>query len=224
MPIIFNQPFQILLNLARDKKIDPWDVEIDKLADLYAEKVREMQKLDLRVSGRAIFSASVLLRMKADTSPGNGHSEEEDEILDDLDFNVPELEPITIINSSHQKITLSDLASSLQEVMEKSTETKSRKKKRTTVKNIMKELDDYQIHIEEHIQEFHEKVAMLASNGEMINFTQLLPEENKLEVVRNLLLALFLSSRGKISLHQEEHFDDIYVRLEEPPEGMEYGN
>ncbi len=53
MPVIFDQPFQILLNLARDKKIDPWDVDIDKLAGLYMDRIREMEELDLRVSGRA---------------------------------------------------------------------------------------------------------------------------------------------------------------------------
>lgn len=225
MPLIFDQPFQILLNLAREKKIDPWDVEIDKLADLYAEKIRKMQKLDLRVSGRAIFSASVLLRMKADSTPGNGHSEDEDELLEDLDFDIPELEPITIIQRSPQKITLSDLASSLQDVMEKSSESNtSKKKKQKSVKNVMRDLDEYHINIEKHIKEFHEKIALLTSGQEVINFTQLLPERNKIEMVRNLLLALFLSARGKISLHQEEHFGDIYVRLEEPPEGEEYGN
>ncbi len=179
MPVIFDQPFQILLDLARDKKIDPWDVDIDKLADLYMGKIQEMKKLDLRVSGRALFSASALLRMKANTPPHNGHSDEEDETLEDLDFDMPDLEPITIIRKSPQKITLSDLTHSLQEVMDKSDQKKRKKKKKTSVKNVMRELDEYQINIEKHIQEFHEKVALLASNGEKINFIQLLPEKNK---------------------------------------------
>lgn len=223
MAVIFNQPFQILLDLAREKKIDPWDVDIDKVANLYAEKIREMRKLDLRVSGRAIFSASALLRMKANTHPYNGHSEEDDELLEELDFDMPELGPITIIRRNPQKITLSDLAGSLEEALEKPPESKKKKRKTSTVQNIMRELDDYHLNIEKHIQEFHEKIYLLTSNGEMINFTELLPEKNKIEVARNLLLALFLSSKGKISLHQEEHFGDIYIKLEEPPEG-EYGS
>ncbi|KXA90058.1 hypothetical protein AKJ57_04530 [candidate division MSBL1 archaeon SCGC-AAA259A05] len=218
MPVLFDQPFQILLNLAQEKKIDPWDVDVDKLADLYVEKIREMGKLDLRVSGRALFSASVLLRMKADNPPHNGHSEEEDELLEELDFDLPELEPITMIRQNPHKITLSDLAGSLQEVLTKSPEKKERERKTKSVKNLMRELDDYHLRIEKHIQEFHEKIALLASNGEKINFLELLPEKNKIEVVRNLLLALFLSTKGKISLYQEKHFDDIYIKLEEPPE------
>lgn len=223
MPVLLDQPFQILLNLAQEKKIDPWDVDVNKLADLYVEKIREMEKVDLRVSGRALFSASVLLRMKADNPPHNGHSEEEEEFLEELDFDLPELEPITMIRQSPHKIKLSDLAGSLQEVLREPPQEEARKKKTKSVQNIMRELDDYNIRIEEHIQDFHEKIALLASNGEKINFMELLPEKNKIEVVRNLLLALFLSAKGKISLYQEEHFDDIYIKLEEPPE-ENYGN
>ncbi|KXB07937.1 hypothetical protein AKJ55_01660 [candidate division MSBL1 archaeon SCGC-AAA382M17] len=224
MPVIFDQPFQILLNLAREKKIDPWDVEIDKVADLYAAKIREMKKLDLRVSGRALLSASVLLRMKANTPPYNGHSEKKDEMLEDLEFDMPELGPITIIRQDGQKISLSDLTKSLQEVMEESPKNEDDKKKTKHVKKIMREIDDYNINIEKHIQEFHEKIALLGSNGEKINFMQLLPEENRLEIVRNLLLALFLSAEGKISISQEDHFGDIYIKLLEMPEESNNGN
>lgn len=223
MPVLFDQPFQILLDLAREEKIDPWDVDIDKLSKLYAEKVREMEELDLRVSGRAIFSASILLRMKTDNPPHNGKNGGEEELMEDLDFDMPEVGPITIIRKNPQRITLSDLAGSLQDALEKKSPKEEKEKKTASVKKVMKELDDYHINIEKHIQDFHEKVALLASDGEKINFTQLLPEENRTEIARNLLLALFLSSKGKIALHQEEHFEDIFIELLESPE-EEYGS
>lgn len=223
MPVLFDQPFQILLNLARDKKIDPWDVDINKLARLYAQKIREMDELDLRISGRALSSASVLLRMKANTSPYNGHAEDEDEMLEDLDFDMPEVGPITIIRRNHQKITLSDLTKSLQDVLEEPSKKKRKEKRAKAVQNVMRQLDDYHIHIEKHIQEFHEKIALLVSDGERINFTQLLPKREKIEIARNLLLALFLCSKGKIALYQDEHFGDIFIELIEPPE-ENYGN
>ncbi len=224
MPIIFDQPFQILLNLARDEKIDPWDVDINKVADLYVQKIREMEKLDLRVSGRALSSASILLRMKADNPPYSNETEEEDEFIEEVDFNMPELGPITLIRQNRQKITLSDLAGSLQEALEEPKDgPRKEERETTTVQNVMRELDDYHINIEKHIQEFHEKITFLASNGNNINFTKVLPKENETEIARNLLLALFLSSKGKISLHQEEHFGDIYIELLEPAE-VNYGN
>ncbi len=224
MPILFDQPFQILLNLAREEKIDPWDVDIDKVADLYIEKIREMEDLDLRVSGRALSSASALLRMKADAPPGNGHDEENGEMLEDLDFDMPDVGPVTIIRRNPQQITLSDLAQSLQDVLKEPEKKEREKKKAKTADKVIRQLDDYHLNIEEHIREFHEKIALLTNNGEPINFTELLPERSRKEVARSLLLALFLGNKGKISLYQEESFGDIYVDLIEPPEGEEYGS
>ncbi|KXB07532.1 hypothetical protein AKJ51_01175 [candidate division MSBL1 archaeon SCGC-AAA382A20] len=223
MAVIFDQPFQILLELARDKKIDPWDVDIDKVANLYVEKIRTMERLDLRISGRALFSASTLLRMKADNPPYNGNGEEEDEIIEDLNFDMPELGPINIIRQNPQQITLSDLASSLQEALEKSESERTKKKNVPKAEDVVWELDDYHLNIEEHIEEFHKKISLLVTLGEKINFKQLLPEESKIEVCRNLLLSLFLASNGKINLHQKEHFEEIYIELVEPYE-EENGN
>ncbi|KXB05471.1 hypothetical protein AKJ49_00725 [candidate division MSBL1 archaeon SCGC-AAA382A03] len=175
--------------------------------------------MDLRVSGRAIFSASTLLRMKANNPPYNGNGKEEDELLGDLDFDMPELGPITLIRQNRQQITLSDLANSLNKVLEKSESKEKKEKRSSTVKEVVWEINDYHINIEKHIDDFHEKISLLTSTGEKINFMQLLPEKNKTEVCRNLLLALFLWSKGKVRLHQEEHFEDIYIELLEPFEG-----
>ncbi len=219
MPVIFDQPFQILLDLAKDEKIDPWDVDIDKMADLYVERVKEKEKLDLRLSGRALCSASMLLRMKAENSPHNGGNGEEDELLKNLDFDMPELGPVTLIRKNHQQITLSDLASSLEDVLEEDEAPQKKEKKEVkSVKDIMWEVDDYHINIEEHIDEFHEKITMLAGENGRINFTQILPEKDKKEICKNLLLALFLWSRKKIKIEQEEHFGDIYIEIIDPPE------
>ncbi|MBS3815786.1 MAG: segregation/condensation protein A [Hadesarchaea archaeon] len=214
--IIFDQPFQILLDMARDKKIDPWDVDIGKLTGVYANRLREKNDNDLRVSGRALYSASVLLRMKANHPPHNGHSEENGEDLpEELTLGLPELGPLTVIKRSPRKITVSDLVSSLEETMKEPQKTK--KKKEEEVEKIKRNLKDYHVNIEKHIKEFHEKIAALAPNGELIPLSKLYSGESKLEMVRSLLLALFLCNDGKVSLHQEESFGEIHIKLEEKP-------
>jgi len=214
--VIFDQPFQILLNLAREKKIDPWDVDIDKVANLYAERIRRRRKLDLRISGRALFSASTLLRMKADNPPFDGNGEAEEELLEEFDFEMMDLGSVSLYDRGSQQITLSDLASSLREALEKSESRSGGKERKVTVEDVVWEIDDYHLNIEDHIEEFHEKISMLVKPGERVDFVQLLPTEDEVELCRNLLLALFLSSRGKVALHQEEHFAEIYIELLEP--------
>lgn len=216
MPILFDQPFQILLDLAREKKIDPWEVDIEKLTHIYANQLNEIKEHDLRTSGRAIYSASTILRMKANQSPYDGESEDNgEELPEELTLGLPELGPLTVIRRSPRKITLPDLVSTLQETLkEPKNESVSEKSK---VENIKRMLDKYHLNIGKHIMELHEKIAELAPNGELINLIELCSENNKLGIVRVILLALFLCNDGKISIHQEEPFGDIYVKLEKEP-------
>ncbi|ELZ20253.1 chromosome segregation and condensation protein ScpA [Halosimplex carlsbadense 2-9-1] len=69
------EPVEVLVNLAEDGEIDPWDIDIVAVTDKFLDRLDEG---DLRTSGRALFYASVLLRMKSDAMLDDG-SEEEDE-------------------------------------------------------------------------------------------------------------------------------------------------
>jgi len=57
------EPVEVLVQLAEDGEIDPWDVDIVQATDAFLERLEER---DLRTSGRALFYAAVLLRMKSD--------------------------------------------------------------------------------------------------------------------------------------------------------------
>jgi len=65
------EPVEVLVPLAGDGDIDPWDIDIVEVTDKFLSRLDES---DLRASGRALFYASVLLRMKGDAMLG----EEED--------------------------------------------------------------------------------------------------------------------------------------------------
>ncbi len=57
------EPVEVLVQLAKDDEIDPWDIDIVAVTDKFLNRLDEA---DLRTSGRALFYASVLLRMKSD--------------------------------------------------------------------------------------------------------------------------------------------------------------
>jgi segregation and condensation protein A len=57
------EPVEVLVGLAEEGKIDPWDIDIVEVTDAFLDRLDEG---DLRTSGRALFYASVLLRMKGD--------------------------------------------------------------------------------------------------------------------------------------------------------------
>lgn len=58
------EPVEYLVQLAKDGEIDPWDIDIVAVTEEFLDALDDG---DLRASGRALFYASVLLRMKSDS-------------------------------------------------------------------------------------------------------------------------------------------------------------
>ncbi len=73
------EPVELLVQLAEEGEIEPWDIDIVQVTDAFLSKLDET---DLRTTGRALFYASVLLRMKSDGM-----------LADDDDDAEPEPEP-----------------------------------------------------------------------------------------------------------------------------------
>lgn len=70
------EPVEVLVGLAEDGEIEPWDIDIVEVTDAFLARLDET---DLRTSGRALFYASVLLRMKSDAVVGADEPAEEPE-------------------------------------------------------------------------------------------------------------------------------------------------
>jgi segregation and condensation protein A len=70
------EPVELLVQLAKRGEIEPWDIDIVAVTDKFLEALDEA---DLRTSGRALFYASVLLRMKSDAMLDDGEDDEPDE-------------------------------------------------------------------------------------------------------------------------------------------------
>ncbi|MFC6731917.1 ScpA family protein [Haladaptatus sp. DYSN1] len=71
------EPVELLVQLAEEGEIEPWDIDIVDVTDKF---LAALDEADLRTSGRALFYASVLLRMKSDAllEPDDPEPEEEE--------------------------------------------------------------------------------------------------------------------------------------------------
>ena len=67
------EPVEVLVQLADDGEIDPWDIDVVTVTDKFLSRLDES---DLRTSGRALFYASVLIRMKSDAMLGTDEPDE----------------------------------------------------------------------------------------------------------------------------------------------------
>jgi len=57
------EPVEVLVQLADNGEIDPWDIDVVRVTDTFLDV---LDARDLRTSGRALFYATVLIRMKSD--------------------------------------------------------------------------------------------------------------------------------------------------------------
>lgn len=97
------EPVEVLVNLARDGEIDPWDVDVVAVADAFLARIDEA---DLRTSGRALFYASVLIRMKSDAMLADDDDEPDEPgepweaaIRDDDPPSAAEFDPVDALES-----------------------------------------------------------------------------------------------------------------------------
>ena len=94
------EPVELLVQLAKKGEIDPWDIDIMRVTDRFLDA---LESVDLRTSGRALFYASVLLRMKSDAllEPEEEEPEEEWDPGDPLrmDADLPGGDPIDALEA-----------------------------------------------------------------------------------------------------------------------------
>lgn len=81
------EPVEILLRMAESGEIDPWNIDIVLVTDRFLGELERRRELDLRISGRTLLYASILLRMKSDalieSSPDHRADDPEEEVYDE---------------------------------------------------------------------------------------------------------------------------------------------
>ncbi|HVP94749.1 MAG TPA: ScpA family protein [Methanoregulaceae archaeon] len=60
------EPVEILVQMAERGEIDPWNIDIVEVTDRFLSELGRRKELDLRISGRTLFYAATLLRMKSE--------------------------------------------------------------------------------------------------------------------------------------------------------------
>lgn len=86
------EPVELLVQFAEEGEIEPWDIDIVEVTDSFLAK---LDSADLRTSGRALFYASVLLRMKSDELLSEDDDEEAafDDWEAEMGMGMPEAPP-----------------------------------------------------------------------------------------------------------------------------------
>lgn len=229
-----NLGLKMLVDMAKKGEIDPWNVDIIQVTDRYLALLAEEEFHDLRLYGRLLFYASVLLRMKAEIVGGieqpfaddfiegdefipsyaeNGNGAGSEHFFSRLTFRNGDIGVVPRIPRPRRRpLTLADLIRELKR-LEKTQGEKFRQSLTngsTTAEAIKSTHTD---DIERDIATIQTQLERLFHQQKRIEFRQLISEE--MPVSQTFLAVLFLAARLEIELEQETWYAQLYIRKRE---------
>ena len=237
---------EILVQLAEKGDIDPWDIDIIEVTDKFLAALDKSPRENLLNAGRAIFFASVLLRLKSDillnisnetllSSQQTENFFPEDDLLfnqDEVRLDLSKLESFIVRSSlgkqqRKRKISLSDLIFALQQAEEEEERRALRAKMRADRAFTIdaSELPENVLEIahEEDIEEVTSKVEAIIQ--EHLTDDKPITLSFISGIINNkttpFLALLFLSHSQKVVLEQKEFYGEVFIHragtvLEEP--------
>ena len=245
---VLEDPIEILVGLAERGEIDPWNINIIEVTDRFLSELERRRELNLKLSGRTLFYAATLLRMKSEqllilASPEDGVDEDDGDSGDYEGFPDGEIEytgRLGIIerleheiqrrldrkNMRKSPITLFELITELKNI-----EKEERRRRRMAAdpsEAFLIDADDvvsiahdegYQASSSDVLEEC---LSLLEIDGEMT--LNELCEKLGWGMPEVYIPLLFLAHEGRCNLRQEEFFGDIWVQIcrvegEEPVSG-----
>ncbi len=219
----------ILYDLIKSEQMDPWDVDITLLTRKYIETIRSMPEHDLKVSGKIVLAAAILLKLKSAHYVDNDFSKFDALLNPQEDFEDIEEELYMGIEGTHsprrkdqytliprnpqprnRKVSITDLVNALQHAMT------SKKRVLAKIKPTKFTLPKRNVDIMGIIEDVFHKITYYTgkSKDDKITFSKLLPPKaGREEKVYTFLPLLHLENHKKIEMNQAKPFAEIHVGL-----------
>jgi len=219
-PFWFNPPYTVLFDLLRINRVKPWSVNVKELLLSFLKEMRRSGEVDFPASGIALFSSSLIHRMKSESvlrmeEPPKPPAPKPEEP------NLPPL-PTPLIKFEYAPIPLSEMVKALVKALEREGRL-NRRLKVLTPPPVTEQLDEFLLNIRSYINEFYASLVDRAVNKSPIRFSEVVKGLPKLQVVRAFLMLLFLANEGKVAIEQADGGVDIHIYCLTPFRGKEGG-
>ncbi len=219
----------ILYDLVRTEQMNPWDVDISLLTKKYLDAVKNMQEHDLKISGKIVLAAAILLKIKSshlleygitnlDKLINLNEDLSDDELLGELGEEMArqrrEQQKYQLIprnpQARNRKVSIHDLVNALQRALE------SKRKILAKQMPVKYEIPKRRMDIMEVIYDLYHKIVYYTNKekSEELTFTKLLPPRpTKMDKVYTFIPLLHLENQRKVETAQSQPFDEIQVKL-----------
>ena len=232
---------EILVNMAKQGKIDPWNIDIVDITDKYLMHVFQSKGQNLRMTGRTLLFAAILLKLKSNVLDGIELTDFEPQHEEDFDFT----DDSELDYSQEDYIPTSNVIS-IDEVLQRRTSVRLNHNRVVTLRDLIRQLEFYEqldkkqtlknsleraakrrvqnyskfstedIFKMQHEEFIAEGVARLKDNLEEILNRQDKIELNELTLlgmnrINAYISLLFLTVDSDYDLVQDEFYSDLYV-------------
>jgi len=204
----------LIREIVKKEGMNPWEIDIALLSSKYIEVLKELRKIDFRLSGKFLLAAAILLKFKSEFLFSEEVPKELRElVLSSIDLNflfekqeieiLPKIPPIR-----KRSATIDELINALKKAMEVE---KRRLERKSIEKNTVRRVVEINIRKMGHelynnICYFFEKLGR-----NEIKFSELTPSKERRDIIWTFLPLLFIANRGLVNLRQEEEFGEIYI-------------
>ena len=111
---VFEGPFDLLLRLITEQRVDLYEVDLSDIVDAFLAEVEAMQRLDLEVATEFLVIASTLVELKCRRLlPGREEPDEESlALLEERDYLLARLVECTTFSAAGGRLALAEQAAS----------------------------------------------------------------------------------------------------------------
>ena len=241
---------EILVNMAKQGKINPWNVDIVDVYDKYMMQVFQAKGQNLKITGRTILFAAILLKLKSNVLDG----------IDIMDF-APEPEIADEFNYDDDQLDYSEdyiptnNVISIDEVLQRRTSVRLNHNRVVTLRDLIRQLEFYEmLDKKQSLKNAHERAKRRVQNYARLspddiinlahdeyiengvqrlraNLEEILNRQDRIELNELTLLGmdrvnayislLLLTVDSNYDLMQDEFYGDLYVVKYVKPESIE---
>ena len=128
---------EILVQMAKNGKIDPWNVDIVDITDKYLAHLFQMKAQNLRLTGRTLLFAAILLRLKSNVLEGIEIEQFEENPVSDFEYDDDDW------TAPEENLPTNNVIS-IDEVLQRRTSVRLNRSRMVNLKDLIKQLEFYE--------------------------------------------------------------------------------
>jgi segregation and condensation protein A len=211
-PFWASPPYILLTDVLQLDKIEPWNVDVGKLVAGFIREMKRLGDIDFRISGSALYSASVIFMKKTRELVELGILPPET-ADDDEELVIPLIRPPFRV--SNQRVTLQELLIAMDRLLSQGSRTRTapqKKRYRPSTEPMDFKMETTRADVEENITEVYNDLLKIMEIGETAKFVDVLMNNTRREIVRVFFALLHLHGRAFIDIWMDDD-EVIWVKM-----------